>query len=131
MNAWLLAAGAASFLTLLAHIFGGGKEIARPLLEARDMGRTAKYTNYFCWHIVTIALAAMAAGYFYAGVAFYTDARLVASAPWALAALQTGLAGAFIVLNLAIIVRYRMSPLAMPQWALFGIIFGLAMMGLR
>ncbi len=41
------------------HIFIGGPEIAAPLL-ASDMRKTPKYTQYFCWHIVSATIGALA-----------------------------------------------------------------------
>ena len=41
---WLYAASALSGITALIHIFGGGKSVAKPLLES-SMNDEAKYTN--------------------------------------------------------------------------------------
>ncbi|MCF6220961.1 MAG: hypothetical protein L3J65_07595 [Robiginitomaculum sp.] len=68
MNIWFLAAGAASFALCLLHIFGGGAVAARPLLATNALDRVAKYTNYYCWHMVTIIIAAMGLMYIYASI---------------------------------------------------------------
>ena len=67
-NFWLLAAGVAATITTLIHIFAGGPTVAAPLLAARDIAETPKLTNYYCWHIVTITLAAMSFAFIYASI---------------------------------------------------------------
>ena len=62
---WLYSASALSAITALIHIFGGGKSVAKPLLES-SMNDEAKYTNYYCWHMVTIIIVVMAVCFFLA-----------------------------------------------------------------
>lgn len=59
MNIWFLAAGIASFAVCLTHIIVGGRFAARPLLDTQALTPTAKYTNYYCWHIVSIVIAGL------------------------------------------------------------------------
>ena len=66
MNTLLLAAGIWCAITWGIHTFLGGRSIAKPLLAAEDLRDTPKYTQFYCWHIVTILLAAMAGGLIYA-----------------------------------------------------------------
>ena len=66
MNALLLMAGIWCAITWGIHTFAGGRAIARPLLAAGDLRDTPKYTQFYCWHIVTILLAVMAGGLVYA-----------------------------------------------------------------
>ena len=66
MNALLFAAGIWCAITWALHTFAGGRSIAKPLLAAGDLKDTPKYTQFYCWHIVTILLAAMAGGLVYA-----------------------------------------------------------------
>ncbi|MEO0637088.1 MAG: hypothetical protein AAFY73_10610, partial [Pseudomonadota bacterium] len=62
---WLwISAGLAGFICLI-HIFAGGRESVPPLLSS-DMESLPKYTNYYCWHLVSLTLAAMAAAYAFA-----------------------------------------------------------------
>lgn len=61
MNVWLLSAGSLAAIVTAMHIFGGGPAVARPLLQAKDIEPTAKYVNYYCWHLVTINLVVMSA----------------------------------------------------------------------
>lgn len=66
MNYYLFAAGGISAYICLLHTFYGGKTVAKPLLKANDIQSTAKYTQYYCWHLVTFTLAMLAAGFIYA-----------------------------------------------------------------
>ena len=56
MSGWLIALGLLSFGLALVHVLAGGKECARPLLDA-DLGRIPKLTLYACWHYVSLHLA--------------------------------------------------------------------------
>ena len=58
---WLAAAMA--LITTLVHTFAGGREVARPLLASNALPPASKWLNYYCWHITTILLAFMTAGY--------------------------------------------------------------------
>lgn len=79
MNTAFLAAGGLSVIITLVHTFLGGVKIARPLLESKELGAVAKYTNYYCWHLVTIALAIMAVGFLLPGLGYlHQDSALIA-----------------------------------------------------
>lgn len=120
MNLWLVAAAVAAFATFLIHTVIGGREIARPLLAARDIGRIPQLTVYFCWHMVTIVLFAMSLALAWA--AWRANTPLVV--------LMTALAFAFTALSLGLVVACRVRPWYLPQWSLFAVIAGLAGMGL-
>ncbi len=120
-NIWLLAAGAASGATLLIHIFAGGPTVARPLLSSSDIDEVAKLTNYYCWHLVSITLAAMTVGFTYAAVT---------SGETALATMWTAIAAAFAFWSVALVIWKRQRALDLPQWTLFAVIAGLGAMGL-
>lgn len=117
MNAWIIAAAALSGITTLIHFFAGGKAVPRALLDADDIDAVAKLTNYFCWHIATLVLAGVTIGFAYVAVYPAAIALLVA---------MSGLCAACTLLNIGIILRYRVSPIAMPQWILLG---GMALLG--
>ncbi len=68
MNNYLLVAGGLSAYICLLHTFYGGKTVATPLLKAKDIESTAKYTQYYCWHLVTFTLAMLAIGFSYAAI---------------------------------------------------------------
>ena len=106
---WIWCACVASAATCLLHIFVGGKSTAKPLL-ASELGTVAKYTNYYCWHLVTITLAAMAVAYLSA--AFWPNA-------WELAVAATLLAACFALWSIALNLIMKTHPFALPQWILF------------
>ncbi len=121
MNIWLAAAALVSLATALIHIFAGEREIARPLLNATDLASIPKHTQFYCWHIVSIVLLAMAAGYGYGSVE-----------PTAIAlnVMLTALAASFTIWSIGLILWKRLSPKHMIQWALFLPICSLGLAGL-
>lgn len=120
MNPWLTAAALAAFSTFLIHAVVGGREIARPLLAARDLPRVPRLTAYYCWHMVSVLLFGMAAAL--AWTARHANPPLVV--------LVTALALAFAVLSLGLVVAFRVRPWHLPQWSLFLVIAALAGRGL-
>lgn len=121
MNPWLVAAASAAFVTFLIHTVVGGREIARPLLAARDLARIPRLTAYYCWHMVTLLLLAMALALAWAA----------GQANTALVVLVTLLAFGFAALSLFLVLRYRVRPWLLPQWSLFLVIGVLGSLGLR
>jgi len=121
MNGFLLAAAVAAVAIAALHIIAGGRYIARPLLDSA-LRPVPKLTNYFCWHIVSLVIIALAAA--------YLRAALVPGSR-ELAAVATGLSASVALLNAAIVVTQRQSPKLMPQWALFALLTGLGVLGLR
>ena len=121
MNNWLIAAAALAALTTLVHFFVGGRQVAKPLLETGELNSLVKFTHYFCWHIVTIALAAMALGLAYAGL--NPGGRDVAI-------LMVVLAATIAVWNFAMNARHRLKASRHPQFVFFIAIVALASPGL-
>jgi len=121
MDPWFLTAASLGLVTALVHIIAGGQEVARPLLGSTDMGTVPRLTAYYCWHITSIVLVAMAGGF--AWVGFHP------SDP-SLAILLTGLATAFAALSLVLVVVNRLGLLALPQWIFFAAISLPALFGL-
>lgn len=121
MDPFLVAAGIVSLTTCAVHVVLGGAEIARPLLQADGLARIPKLTAYYCWHMVTILLFAMALAYGYA-----------AAVPgnMALAVATTGLSAAFAVLSLGLALGTRTRLTHLPQWVFFVAITALAAPGL-
>jgi len=121
MDTLLVAAGVASALIALIHLFAGGREAARPLLAANGLPPVPKFTLYYCWHLVTIVIAGLAAGYLYSGA--FGGGPDVAVAATIVAAL-------FALWSVAMIARHKLHPLRFPQWILFIVVAGLGLMGL-
>ena len=114
------AAAAASVATLAAHVFLGGHLFARPLL-ASTLTSPVKHTLYYCWHLVSGALAVMAAAFVWAALA--DDGR---AAAW----LGAGLAAIFLVVNLTQNIAMGLSFVRHPQGAFFMTVTLLAASGL-
>ncbi|PCI59997.1 MAG: hypothetical protein COB37_10195 [Kordiimonadales bacterium] len=110
MNWYFLGAAAASFFTFAVHTFVGGPAIAGPLLEASDLKKVPKFTNYYCWHLVTIVLFAM--GGAFAWAAYFPEGIELG---W----LSFLLAVSFMVWNLIMIVKHQLKLMQFPQWILF------------
>ena len=66
MNVFLLASGIAMAAIWAIHTFVGQRTIVRPLQDCEALAAVPKWTMFYCWHLVTIALGAMAAGLVYA-----------------------------------------------------------------
>lgn len=120
-NLWLFAAGVSAALSALIHVFAGGPEIARPLLRSNDIADVPKYVNYYCWHLVTLTITAMAAGLIWAS--FDTTQT-------GLAWMWTTMAILFTLWSLVLIKWKGQKLFHMPQWTLFGVISVLAVIGL-
>lgn len=113
MNVWLALAAALAALTTLIHAILGGREIAAPLLAAERLHAVPKFTLYYCWHLVTIVLAALALAF--ALVATDRGSR-------DLALFATAGATLFGLWSLAMIGLFRLRIAHFPQWALFAAI---------
>jgi hypothetical protein len=121
MTIGFVLAALAAAITCAIHVVSGGRFIARPLLDARDIRRVPKLTNYYCWHMVSITIAVMAAGFGWAAVE---------AAAWPLALALTVLAAAFTVLSLGLVLGTGTRPHLMPQWALFAVVAAFGAWGL-
>jgi len=121
VNTYFVAAAVLSTFTCLIHATLGGRETVGPLLAARELGKVAKYTAYYCWHLVTITLAGIALSFW-----------LAAGDPAveALAIFATFAVAAFALWSLAMISLFKLRLWHFPQWALFLPAAGLGLAGL-
>ena len=121
MNVWLALAAALAAMTTLIHIVLGGREIATPLLATERLQAVPKFTLYYCWHLVTIVLAALALAF-----------GLVATGQGSrdLALFATAGAALFGLWGLGMIGLFRLRIAHFPQWALFAAIAVSGMLGL-
>lgn len=113
MNTWLVLAAALAAATTLIHAVLGGRHVAAPLLAAERLHAVPKFTLYYCWHLVTIMLAAQA-------LAFGLAATGQGSRDLALFA--TGGAALFCLWGLGMIGLFRLRIAHFPQWVLFAAI---------
>lgn len=120
-NPWHAAAAALSAATLAVHLFAGGQDVVEPLLSAHELPEIARFTLYYCWHLITITLAAKTLSF-----AVLATNR----GGTALALLMTGLAGTFAAWDLAMIAMFGLSPIEYGQWILFTVITACSIAGL-
>lgn len=119
-NLWLSAAAVLSLGTMAVHIFIGGPETVGPLLSSTELDSIPRATAYFCWHIVTITIGMMGAAFAMSALTGAPDAALIA----------TVLAAGITVWNVTLIISHKLPWLGMGQWALFGPITALGVIGL-
>ncbi|MGL4438447.1 MAG: hypothetical protein ACRCUE_04190 [Bosea sp. (in: a-proteobacteria)] len=121
MNLLLLAASGISIAICLLHVTLGGREAVRPLLQAPSLESIPRFTNYYCWHLVTLVIGSLA-------VAFGLGAIGRASADLVAAAVVVS--GLFSVWSVVMVVWHQLRPLDFPQWALFASLAVLGAFGL-
>lgn len=68
LNPGFAVASVLSLVTFCVHTFVGGRFAARPLLDAHDFHKASRWLNYFTWHMATILLLVMTAGYAWAAL---------------------------------------------------------------
>ena len=110
MNFWFLGAGILATLTCCVHVLAGGIGVARPLLAAKGLATTPRYTAYYCWHLVTLMLAGMAAAFIWLGAGSGSRDLAVAAT---LCALVSAL------WNLAMVALFQLRWADFLQWLLF------------
>jgi hypothetical protein len=110
-------AAALTLVTFAVHTFVGGVFVARPLLADTSLPKASKWLNYYCWHIATVTILAMAAAFVYSAA---RPDRLE------LAISATLLAAIFAPLSVAVARKGGIHPLRFPSTSLFT---GIALLG--
>lgn len=110
-----------SLITFAVHTFIGGRFAARPLLAAQDFSKASRWLNYFTWHMATVTLLVMTAGYAWA--AFRSDAA-------DLVVLLTVMAALFSPLCVWVAMKGGIAPWRFPASWLFLLIIGASLWGL-
>ncbi|WP_300542069.1 hypothetical protein [Maricaulis sp.] len=121
MTSLFAAAAVLGLVTFAIHIFAGGPVVARPLLADTHLPAASKWLNYYCWHITTVLLVFIAAGF--AAAAVRPDA-------WVLAIFLTVLCLALSVLSAGIALRGGLAPLRLPSTSLFALTGCLGLAGI-
>ncbi|MBR3193500.1 hypothetical protein [Bosea sp. (in: a-proteobacteria)] len=121
MNLWLALAAVLAAITTLIHVILGGRYVTTPLLATERLHAVPKFTMYYCWHLVTIVLAALALAF-----------GLVATGRGSrdLALFATAGAALFCLWSLGMIGLFRLRIAHFPQWLLFATITVSGMIGL-
>lgn len=113
MNVFLASAAAMCGVTTFLHCYFGGKGVAVPLLRAADIHDVPKYTNYYCWHMVSVVLAVMTLSFLWAAaVPAAVEAAIMAEL----------LAITFMLWGMGLVVWKKQTTRDMPQWILFAAI---------
>lgn len=110
---WFGIAAAIAAITFYVHTFIGGPRVAVPLLADTGLPKATKWLSYYCWHMVTIMLAAMALAF--AAIALGWASRDVA---WLLGMLSL----LFSVLSILVAVKCGINPLRFPSTTLFSLV---------
>lgn len=110
MNWFLLAASVVSLTTFLAHLFWGGHEVAKPLLNASGIEEVTRLTTYYGWHICTILFFVMTCAFAYVALLQFDLPLTIAI---------TSIAGSCGLLSIGLIIVRKLKPLDYPQWIFF------------
>lgn len=115
-----LAAAVLMGVVALVHIFPGGKEGIKPLMQSEDMDRQAKMTLYYAWHLVTAGLIASTLVFLAAAL----------RPEWVAIGWAAGLMVlVFALVSLVQTIAFRLPLTMVPQWMIFGPIAALALWG--
>jgi len=112
-------ASALASIWLLVHLFVGGRQIVRPLVEAAELRSIVKHTQYLCWHFTSVAIAGMAVFYGLAAISGVT----------AYATSATALAAGFFLVGVGLIFLLNDSHARLPQGWLFLPVAALGLVG--
>lgn len=107
-----------SFVWFLVHLFVGGKQVARPLLDS-DLDPMVLQTQYLCWHLTSATIAIMAL--------FFAMAVWLATPAYGVAGLI--LAGGFVLVGVGVVPLRGWSFKTVPQGWLFVPVVALAAFG--
>lgn len=110
MGFWFfLAAGLLSAGWLVLHLTAGEREIAKPLLQSRELSAVVRETQYLCWHFTSWSIAAMA-GFFFSSAATQNAAFAIAG---------VFLSAGFALIGISLVVLRKARHIEVPQGWLF------------
>ena len=104
-------------ITFGVHTFVGGIVVARPLLADTNLPRASKWLNYYCWHITTVTILALAGAFAFSAIR--GDRPEAAAFGAVFAALLS-------VLSATVALKGNIHPLRFPSTSLFA---GIAVLG--
>ncbi|MEM6694297.1 MAG: hypothetical protein AAF626_06505 [Pseudomonadota bacterium] len=119
-NTLFAVAGALAAIWLAVHFFIGGRQIARPLIEAGALPSVVRHTQYLCWHFTTVAIACMAI--------LFCAAIITGVAAYAMSA--TLLALGFFAVGVGLVIILGEAHTRLPQGWLFLPVAALGLAGL-
>ena len=108
INLWLVAAGLLTLITCALHTFVATARVATPLLSPNvELSSKSRYTNYYCWHAISLTLLVQASCFFWGALPnSHPDSAIIA----------TILAIAFLIWNVGFNIWQRPKRSAAPQW---------------
>ncbi len=121
MNKWIISSAIISSLTIFLHILGGGPEVHDPML-ASNLSPKLKAFSSVLWHGITAILIINSILLFISAFHIKLKNALV----WSVTSQYMAFAIIFIFYG---IVRLE-TLFIMPQWIIFSVISGLALLGL-
>jgi hypothetical protein len=113
LNVGFAAASVVALVTFAVHTVVGGIYVVRPLHAVEGLTRASRWLSYYCWHMTTVTLLAMAAMFAYA--AWQPEAR-------AFGVLFTVLAAVFSLLCVGVAIKGGVRPYRFPATSLFAVI---------
>ncbi len=121
-NLGFATAAVLSLITFGVHTFIGGKYVARPLLASTGLPKASLWLNYFTWHMATVILLLMTAGFAWA-----------ATSPdhFDVAVLLMGMAAVFSPLCVWVALKGGIAPWRFPASWLFLLILAAGLWGAR
>lgn len=120
-NAGFAAASLLALVTFSVHTFIGEIYVVRPLLAVEGLPRASRWLNFYCWHMTTLTLIAMAAMFGYS--ALEPTGR-------GFAVLFTVMASAFSLLCIGVAIKGGVRPWRFPATSLFASIAAAGLWGL-
>lgn len=109
-----------TFVIFGIHLFAGGREAARPLLDATCLDQQARMTLYYAWHVVSAGL--LAASLVFLAAALRPE--------WVAIGWAAGLMMAvFALVSIVQTIAYRLPLTMVPQWMFFVPVAALALWG--
>lgn len=105
----ILTAAVLAFIWFQVHLFIGGKEIAAPLLAARDLDPLARNVQYICWHFTSVTIALM--------TVFFVLAYATGAHAYAICGVL--LAAGFALIGIGLVIKLGISHTKHPQGWLF------------
>ena len=122
MNIYLASAGLLTVVTFALHTFIATSRVATPLLAADcQLSSKSRYTNYYCWHAITLTLVVQAGCFFWAAMPGKNLDLAVAA---------TVLAIAYLLWNVALNLWLGPKRSSAPQWMFWVPISALGIIGL-
>lgn len=121
MSFWFfMAAGMLSGVWLAVHLIAGGRDVAKPLLQASELDPVVRETQYLCWHFTSVTIACMAVFFLWSAI----------TGTEALAAAGVILASGFAALGIGLVVLRKGKHLELPQGWLFAPVAAIGIAGL-